>query len=292
MPLITSSAFRRLAAKLPFKPFRNLPPVVPVVRLAGVIAGFGSPLGNTVLNLAGLAPQLDQAFNAAGAAAVALAINSPGGSPVQSALLHTRIRELATEKKLPVIAFAEDVAASGGYWLALAGDEIFADQTSIVGSIGVISAGFGFSDLISRIGIERRLHTEGTRKSLLDPFRPEKPEDIERLRRLQQDMHRRFVELVRERRDGKLKEPETNGVFEGDIFTGLRALELGLIDGIGHLRTVIRGRFGDKVRLHPIGAPRSWLRRRLGLTEPTGGDWAEGLLSAAEKRALWSHYGL
>lgn len=291
MPLITST-FRRVAAKLPFKPFRNLPPVVPVVRLTGVIAGAGSPLGNGVLNLAGLAPQLEQAFKTAGAAAVALTINSPGGSPVQSALLHTRIRELATEKKLPVIAFAEDVAASGGYWLALAGDEIFADQTSIIGSIGVISAGFGFSDLIARIGIERRLHTEGTRKSLLDPFRPEKPEDIERLRRLLLEMHRRFIELVRERRGDKLQEPETNGVFEGDIFTGVRALELGLIDGIGHLRTVMRSRFGDKVQLRPISAPRSWLRRRLGLAEAMGGDWAEELLSAAEKRALWSRYGL
>ncbi len=292
MSLLASPTFRRLAGKLPFKPFRNLPPVVPVVRLAGVIAGVSTPLGTRVINLATLAPQLEHAFSAAGAAAVALAINSPGGSPVQSALLHTRIRELAAEKKLPVFAFAEDVAASGGYWLALAGDEIFADQTSIVGSIGVISAGFGFSDLLARIGVERRLHTEGTRKSLLDPFRPEKPEDIERLRRLQQEIHQRFIELVRERRGAKLKDPEANGVFEGEIFTGQGALEIGLIDGIGHLRTVMRARFGDKVQLRGFGAPRSWLRRRLGLAEARGGDWAEGLLAAAEKRAVWERYGL
>src|SRR5215475_15361440 len=183
-------------------------PAVPVVRLSGVIAASGGVLGSRGLSIETVAPLLARAFSLRGAKAVALAINSPGGSPVQSALIGQRIRLLAREKNLPVIAFVEDVAASGGYWLACAADEIIVDPSSIVGSIGVISAGFGFQDLIARIGIERRLHTSGERKSMLDPFRPEKPEDVERLHRLQAEIHDGFKEWVRERRAGKLKAEE------------------------------------------------------------------------------------
>jgi signal peptide peptidase SppA len=285
-------SLRFLLAKLPIERFRNPPAVVAVLRLSGVIAASGLPLRSGTLNLAGLAASIERAFTLKGAKAVALAINSPGGSPVQSALIQGRIRQRAAEKKLPVFAFAEDVAASGGYWLALAADEIFADQNSIVGSIGVISAGFGFADLIARFGIERRVHTTGERKSLLDPFKPERPEDVERLERLQKEMFDSFVALVRERRGAKLVEPDANGVFTGDIFTGRRAVELGLIDGTGDLRSVLRARFGETVKLKVVGESGGWLRRRLGLSRPAPADWAEGLLAAAESRALWARYGL
>ena len=266
-------------------------PVVPVVRLQGVIAS-GHMFGSRGLSIETVAPLVARACGQRGGKAVALAINSPGGSPVQSALIQGRIRQLADEKKLPVIAFAEDVAASGGYWLALAADEIYADQNSIVGSIGVISSGFGFTDLIARLGIERRVHTQGERKTLLDPFRPERPEDVARLERLQKEMYDSFVALVRERRGAKLADPEANGLFTGDIFTGRRAAELGLIDGLGDLRSVLRGRFGDKVKLRVIGESRGWLRRRLGFAPSQPAEWLDGLLAALENRALWARFGL
>lgn len=267
-------------------------PIVPVVRLTGVIApamgGFAASRG---LNLAAVSGALDRAFSIKPAPAVALIVNSPGGSPVQSALIHDRIRELAAEKKKPVIAFVEDVAASGGYWIALAGDEIFADASSIVGSIGVISAGFGFQEAIARLGIERRVHTKGTRKVMLDPFRPEQPEDVERLENLQGEIHRRFIDHVRARRGGRLKEPLPDGIFEGEIFTGARGVEIGLIDGVGHIRTILRARFGDKVRLPVLGGERGWLRRRLGLSAMPGLA-ATQVIEAIEHRAGWARYGL
>src|SRR5262249_3637182 len=209
-------------------------PVVPVVRLSGVIAASGL-LGNRGLSIESAAPLLRRAFDMRGAKAVALEINSPGGSPVQSALIGQRIRLLAEEKGLKVIAFVEDVAASGGYWLACAADEIIVDPHSIVGSIGVISAGFGFHDLIGRIGIERRLHTSGERKSMLDPFRPEKPEDVERLSSLQAEIHDGFKDWVRERRSGKLRADDAT-LFSGEFWDGRRGLELGLVDERGGLR--------------------------------------------------------
>ena len=286
------AVLRALLAKLPIERFRNPPPIVAVLRLSGVIAASALPLRSGTLNLAALAGSIERAFALKDAKAVALAINSPGGSPVQSALIQGRIRQLADEKKLPVIAFAEDVAASGGYWLALAADEIYADQNSIVGSIGVISSGFGFTDLIARLGIERRVHTQGERKTLLDPFRPERAEDVARLERLQKEMYDSFVALVRERRGAKLADPEANGLFTGDIFTGRRAAELGLIDGLGDLRSVLRGRFGDKVKLRVIGESRGWLRRRLGFAPSQPAEWLDGLLAALENRALWARFGL
>ena len=275
--------------------WREPPPVVPVVRLTGVIGGAGA--FRRGLNLAAVAGPLQRAFATKRAAAVALAINSPGGSPVQSALIARRIRDLAEEKGKTVYAFVEDVAASGGYWLACAADEIYADASSIVGSIGVISAGFGFQDLIARFGIERRVHTSGARKLILDPFAPEKAEDVTKLKAIHGEIHEAFRALVRERRGERLKADE-DALFDGEFWTGARALDLGLVDGIGHLRPVLRRKFGDKVQLRVISAERRWLRRRIGLTDLGTAAWppaealAEGLLNAAEERALWQRFGL
>lgn len=263
-------------------------PIVPVVRLSGVIAT-GGLLGSRGLSIESVAPLLARAFGQRGAKAVALVINSPGGSPVQSALIAKRIRLLATEKKLPVIAFVEDVAASGGYWLACAADEIVADGASIVGSIGVVSAGFGFQDLIAKLGIERRVHTSGENKSMLDPFRDEKPEDVERLKRLQAEIHDGFKAWVRERRGARLR-GEDSLLFTGEFWTAKRGLELGLVDSLGELRTVLQARYGDKVRLPVVAARRRFLSR-FGL-----GSGIEMIgpatLAALEERAHWQRFGL
>jgi len=263
-------------------------PTIGVLRLAGPI-GLPSPLRNRGLSMSSLAGPLERAFTLRNLRAVALAINSPGGSAVQSSLIAKRIRALAAERKVPVLAFVEDIAASGGYWLATAGDEIYADPSSILGSIGVVSAGFGFTELLQRVGIERRIHTAGTRKAMLDPFRPEQAEDLARLSQLQQDMHENFKAQVRERRGSRLKGEESE-LFSGDIWTARAALERGLIDGIGDLRSVLRQRYGDEALLIPVTQPRGWLRRRLGLEQPEG--WAEQMLAAIEERALWARYGL
>ncbi|MDF2764313.1 MAG: peptidase [Rhodospirillales bacterium] len=276
-----SYALRRLVGVEPT-------PVVPVVRLAGIVGAI-SPL-RPGLTLAGLAPLLERAFRWPGAKAVALAINSPGGSAAQSSLIHSRIRSLAAERKLTVHAFIEDVAASGGYWLACAGDEIHADETSIVGSIGVVSAGFGFPELLNRIGVERRLHATGPHKAMLDPFRPEQPGDVERLKEIQADLFESFKALVRSRRAGKLKAEESE-LFTGSVWSGRRALEMGLIDGVAEMRQLMRARYGEKVRLVAIGARRGWIPRRL-RPDIAPGDWAAAALAALEERMLWSRYGL
>jgi serine protease SohB len=285
---------RTLVALRPFIPERFLGgrPVVPVVRLAGVI-GLSTPL-RPGLTLAGLSRTLDRAFGIRHASAVALVINSPGGSPVQSHLIFRRIRDLAQEKKRRVIAFVEDAGASGGYMIACAADEIIADQYSIVGSIGVVGGSFGFDKLIGKIGVERRLYTSGERKAVLDPFLPENPDDVERLKRLQREIHQDFIALVKERRGAKLAGPE-NDLFSGEYWTGRRALELGLVDAIGDLRGVLRERFGDKVTTPLIATERGFLGRRLfrsgfGATPPAG--FAEDLISALEARAIWARYGL
>ncbi len=266
------------------------PPVVSVLRFEGVIMPRPRREG---VSLASHAAAIERAFRVANLSAVALVVNSPGGSAAQSALLFRRIRELADEKHVPVIAFAEDVAASGGYWLALAGDEIFSEETSILGSIGVISASFGFSQLIGRLGVERRLHTAGERKSLLDPFLPENPSDVERLTALQRDIHRAFKEHVCRRRAGKIDAADDT-LFNGDVLTGRMAVERGLIDGIGELRAVMRARYGDKVRLRPFTAERRrwplWRRLPLAAREPAAAiadlaDWIEA-------RLLWARFGL
>ena len=268
-------------------------PVVPVVRLAGVIASTGGLLAGRSLSIDSVAPLLKRAFDMRGAKAVALAINSPGGSPVQSALIAQRIRLHAAEKGLPVIAFVEDVAASGGYWLACAADEIIADPSSIVGSIGVISSGFGFQDLIARIGVERRVHTSGENKSMLDPFRPEQPEDVERLKRLQAEIHDGFKDWIRQRR-GKLLKGDENTLFTGEFWTARRGIDFGLVDGFGELRATLQARYGDKVRLPVIG-PRRRLLSRFGLQTGIGGgidNIGPATLAALEERALWQRFGL
>jgi signal peptide peptidase SppA len=263
-------------------------PTVGVVRLAGSI-GLPSPLRSRGLSISSLAGPLERAFALKNLRAVALAINSPGGSAVQSSLIAERIRTLAAEKQVPVLAFVEDIAASGGYWLATAGDEIYADKSSIVGSIGVVSASFGFAELLQRAGIERRIHTAGERKAMLDPFRAEQAEDVARLAQVQQEIHDNFKAQVRERRGSRLKGDEAD-LFNGDIWTARPALALGLIDGIGDLRSILRGRYGDEVKLVSVTPQRGWLRRRLRLEQPDG--WAEQLLVAIEERGLWARYGL
>jgi len=285
---------RALATLRPLIPqrFRRDRPVVPVVRLTGIV-GFSTPL-RPGLTLAGLARTLDRAFAIRHAAAVALAINSPGGSPVQSHLIFRRIRELAQENKRHVIAFLEDAGASGGYMIACAADEIVADSYSIVGSIGGVGGSFGFDKLIEKLGIERRLYTAGEHKAMLDPFLPEKPDDVERLKKLQQEIHGDFIALVKSRRGGKLNGPE-NDLFSGEYWTGRRALELGLVDAVGDLRTVLRERFGDKVVMPLISAERGFLGRRVfgvGRNAPMPAGLAEEAISALEARAIWARYGL
>ena len=271
--------------------FRDPPPVVPVLRFDGVI---GPRQWRGAVSLASHAAAIDKAFNTKRVAAVAIVVNSPGGSPVQSSLLYRRIRQLAGEKHLPVFAFAEDVAASGGYWLALAGDEIFATESSIVGSIGVVSAGFGFTEVLKRFGVERRVHTAGENKAMLDPFLPEREGDVERLTHLQEDIHAAFKDHVKRCRVGKIDAADET-LFSGEVMTGRMALAKGLIDGIGDLRTVMKARFGDRVKFVPVASER---RRRWPLSRPARGVDAVGLGFVAElvdwleARLLWARFGL
>lgn len=280
---------RAFLQRLPLGRWRPVEPTIAVLRFDGVIG----LRGVRSLSLRRYAAALERAFSLRGLKAVAIAINSPGGSPAQSALLYRRIRQLAAEHAVPVLAFAEDVAASGGYWLALAADEIYAEETSLLGSIGVVTAGFGFVDIMGRLGIERRLHTAGDNKSLLDPFLPEQPRDLERLKTLQQDLHESFKELVRQRRGAKLKGEDAQ-VFSGEVFAGRRALSLGLIDGIGELRGVMRGLFGEEVRLRMIEPERRrplWARLALP-NRPDVADLAGDLLTRVEERLIWARFGL
>ena len=268
-------------------------PTVAVLRLNGAIGNIG-PLRRG-MNIQRLAPAIQRAFSVKGLKAVALSVNSPGGSAVQSALIYRRIRDLANEKNIPVLVFVEDVAASGGYWLACAGDEIFADANSIIGSIGVVTGGFGFVEAIGKLGIERRVYTAGARKAMLDPFRPENEDDVAHLKTIQKDMHDSFIDLVQRRRGKKLKGDD---LFTGEFWTGRKALELGLVDALGDMRSVCRDRFGEKVRLVVIGERRGWFKRRFGLAgerapqESWGIALGAGLLAAVEERALWSRFGL
>jgi len=258
------------------------PPVVPVIPLRGVIGSMG-PMRQG-LTLEALAPVLDSAFKVKRAETVALIINSPGGSPVQSAMIAQRIRQLAEENNVRVIAFCEDVAASGGYWLACAADEIVVDENSIVGSIGVISSSFGFTEAIGKLGIERRLYTAGENKSFLDPFLPERAQDVKRLKDVQADMHQSFKEYVTQRRGAKLKDdPE---IFSGAFWTGKRALALGLVDQFGDLRGLMRQRYGKTVKLPVFKRRQGWLARRFGNSE------VMQLVGAVEERLIWDRYRL
>jgi serine protease SohB len=274
----------------------NSAPVVPVVRLTGII-GAGTPLRQG-LSLSAVATTLERAFSMA-EEAIAIQVNSPGGSAVQSRLIFQRIRDLAREKNVRVYMFAEDVAASGGYMLMCAGDELYADGSSIVGSIGVIFAGFGFVDLIQKIGVERRVYTAGERKLTLDSFQPENPDDVQRIKALQTGIHKDFIDLVKDRRGRKI---ETAGeeLFTGEFWTGRRALELGLIDGIMDVRTKMRELFGEKVQLQLISAERGLFRRRVpgvlsslsaSMAEPAAMSIADDAISAIEARAIWARFG-
>lgn len=268
--------------------WRKSVPVVNHVALNGAI-GIGTPM-RPALTLKSVNGLLERAFKPKGLAAVAISINSPGGSPVQSALIHARIRELADEKKLPVLVFCEDVAASGGYWLACAGDEIYADESSVIGSIGVISAGFGFVEAIAKLGVERRVHTSGESKSMLDPFKPEKPEDVAHLLSLQADVHQAFKDLVRSRRGARIREDDSE-IFSGAFWSGRKALAKGLVDGLGHMHQVLKERFGDKVVVRSIAPAQGWGLKRLGFGAQVP-DIAASALEALETRALWSRFGL
>jgi signal peptide peptidase SppA len=270
--------------------------VVPVVRLSGVI-GAVTPL-RPGMTLAGVAKTLERAFAVNDAKAVALVINSPGGSPVQSRQIYLRIRQLAQEKNLPVLVFVEDVAASGGYMIACAGDEIFCDPSSILGSIGVVGSSFGFTELIKKIGVERRLYTSGEHKATLDPFLPENPDDVARLKAIQREIHGTFIELVRASRGARLKGAD-DLLFTGEYWAGERAVALGLADSIGDLRSTLRARLGDKV-VTPLIAPSSGFLAGLLGRKPGAGTLAaldgiagmpDDLISALETRAIWAKFG-
>lgn len=260
-------------------PFVKNPPLVSIVRLAGAIgmAGRGS------LNDHAIAPVLEKAFRRGKPDLVALEINSPGGSPVQSSLIGSRIRRLSEETKVPVVAFVEDVAASGGYWLAAAADEIWADDSSVLGSIGVISAGFGAQVFLARQGIERRVYTAGDSKSMLDPFRPEKEEDVARLKGLLEDIHENFIAHVKERRGDKLD--TATDLFTGDVWLARRATQLGLIDGVGHLKPKMQARFGDKVQFRRYGLRKPFLTR-------FGAQVVDSAVVGLEERAAYARFGL
>ncbi|MEG9861172.1 MAG: S49 family peptidase [Parvularculales bacterium] len=264
-------------------------PVVSVVRLSGVIGASGGVRGlSNALDIASVADSLERAFSVRHVKAVAVIINSPGGSPVQSAMIYRRIRALSEEKDVPVFAFAEDVAASGGYMLACAGDEIYADESSVIGSVGVISAGFGFTALLEKLGVERRIHATGPNKGMLDPFQPEDPAHVGRLTAIQGDIYEVFTTLVCERRGKRLKS-EDDDLFSGAFWAGRRALALGLIDGIGDMREVMREKYGEKVRFLVVNRARSW-RQRLGLT--LGTAFGDELLTSLEASRLWSRFGI
>jgi signal peptide peptidase SppA len=271
--------------------------VVPVVRLSGVI-GAVTPLRQG-MTLAGVARTLERAFSTKNAKAVALLINSPGGSPVQSRQIYLRIRQLAAEKKLPVLVFVEDVAASGGYMIACAGDEIFCDPSSILGSIGVVGGSFGMTELIKKVGVERRLYTAGAHKAMLDPFLPEDPDDVARLKSIQREIHAIFIALVKASRGARLKGADDT-LFTGEYWAGETSVSLGLADAIGDLRSTLRARFGEKV-LTPVIAPASGMlgglfgRRvpgagSLSLTEAAAG-LPDEMISALETRAIWARFG-
>jgi len=268
--------------------------VVPVVRLSGVI-GAVTPL-RPGMTLAGVAKMLERAFSMKNAKAVALLINSPGGSPVQSRQIYLRIRQLAAEKKLPVLVFVEDVAASGGYMIACAGDEIFCDPSSILGSIGVVGGSFGLTELIKKVGVERRLYTAGSHKAMLDPFLPEDPDDVERLKAIQREIHAIFIALVKDSRGARLKGAD-DALFTGEYWAGATSVSLGLADAIGDLRSTLRARYGEKV-LTPVIAPASgMLASLLGRRSPGAGAMEQlsglpdELISTLETRAIWARYG-
>jgi len=264
---------------------------VSVLRLSGVIADSGNRRGS--ISHHRYEKMIEQAFDEFDVKAVLLVINSPGGSPAQSALIGDHIRRLSVEKDVPVYAFVEDVAASGGYWLACAADEIYANETSIIGSIGVISASFGFKDLIDRYGVERRVHTSGKNKSFMDPFVDEKPADVKRLKSLQKELHESFIDWVQERRRDKIKGGDT-ALYEGDFWTAKTALGLGLIDGFGEAKSFAKELFGDDIKFSEFGPEKKLMASLLGadMRAYTKVSIAEDAIETLETKAIWGRYGL
>ena len=277
------------------KRFRRNEITIPVIQLQGVIMSGGSQF-RPALNIATVAPLLNKAFADKDAPAIAISINSPGGSPVQSRLIFRRIRDLAEEKKKKVFVFVEDVAASGGYMIAVAGDEIIADPSSIVGSIGVVSSSFGFTGLIKKIGVERRVHTAGKNKATLDPFQPENKADVEHLKSLQLEVHKVFIDMVKERRGAKLADKDD--LFTGLFWSGITGKELGLVDELGDMRSFLKKRFGAKTKLRLITTPRGLFGRKMpgaavgDLATRIAGAAASGAADVVEERALWARYGM
>lgn len=282
---------KRFLARLIPARFRSNTIEIPVVRLSGTIMAGGSQF-RPALNLATVGPLIEKAFADKQAPAVAFSVNSPGGSPVQSRLIYQRIRDLAQEKNKKVFMFLEDVAASGGYMIAVAGDEIIADPSTIVGSIGVISSSFGFTGLMEKIGVERRVHTAGNNKSVLDPFSPEKSQDIAHLKALQLEIHDVFIGMVKERRGAKLSDHPD--LFTGLFWTGIKGKELGLVDELGDMRSVLKARYGAKTNLRLISQSKGLfgMRGGIGGVSQIGASAAEALIEGVEERALWARFGL
>lgn len=284
---------RRIFDKFGIPIFRKPKPVVAVLRFSGVIGQVGNPIRQGIY-ADGFIKPIEQAFNLKNLVCVAVQINSPGGSPVQSSLIFKRIRSLAEEKDVPVIAFAEDAAASGGYLLACAADEIFADESSIIGSIGVVSSGFGFVELLEKLGIERRVYTAGKSKAMLDPFKEEKVEDVARLKELQEDVHDTFRSIVKSRRGDRIVVSDEE-VYTGAFWTGRRANEMGLIDGIGELTKTMQEKYGEKVVFKPVGEKKSWLKQRLSASRLMGfgqKHWLNQVITVIEEKILWNRLGL
>ena len=270
------------------KRFIGKEPLVAVINLYGVIAS-GKSFNKSGLSLNAVKSDIDKAFELPRLKAVALAINSPGGSPVQTELIYKYIRRLASEKKVKIYSFAEDIAASGGYWLACTGDEIYASSSSVIGSIGVISSGFGFVDVIKKIGVERRIYTQGENKSILDPFKPEKESDIKIVHSIQHDIHDSFKSIILERRHGHLK-AANDILFSGEFWSGKKAKELGLIDEIGDLYTVINQKFDNKCKIIRVSSEGSWLKRKLGVS--IGFDLVDSLAAKIEEKLIFTRFGL
>ena len=261
--------------------------IIPHVRMTGIIGSAGR--FKQGLELANQRDILKKAFSFKKISHVAISINSPGGSPVQSHLIYSYIKELAEKKKVKVLIFAEDVAASGGYFIACSGDEIYANSSSIIGSIGVISASFGFKDLIQKIGVQRRVYTAGKNKSTLDPFVEEKDEDVKRLKNIQLELHEDFIKVVEKSRGSKLKDPEKNNIFTGEFWTGKTSLKLGLIDGIGNMDQVLKKKFGDNVIIKNFEKPKGFIARKLSSSVQ---DPVEKLANIIEQKSMWQKFGL
>lgn len=272
--------------RAPFRRFTDNKPQVTVVELQGAI-GLGARPGRG-LSASSVEEPLKKAFKNKKAKAVVLAINSPGGAPAQARMIMERIRCLALETQLPVISYIEDVGASGGYLIALAGEEILADPFAIVGSVGVVSAGFGFQEAIEKLGVERRVYTSGTNKVRLDPFRAEKPEDKEKLEGILEETHEIFIDLVKSQRGDRIEGPDET-VFSGDFFLASKGQELGLIDGVGDLRQILKSRYGNDVQVKIISPQKSGLLSRLGAS--VAGGLVDAVAGRLETDALRSRLG-